>query len=188
MAANPALLKKQDPIRLLGSHILYRCDLRQAPSVTIHLGVLAELVTEKWHLLGLAARVSLDKSEVEVLASTWRERLARPFDYFFPAVERAWNTAKAGECIDLLVAEFGGSLFVQPPSILELPVLPQQTSEAAGTGKEELRGEVFRSIDKEANIFLSPQHQPAVTLRGPAPIHGHSGRRSSARSSAALPA
>jgi hypothetical protein len=164
--------------RFLGSHILLRCDLRHTSAVTIHLGVLAELVTAEWHLFGIAARVSLEKSEIDVLPAVWRERLARPFDYFMPAFERAWKTAKAGECIDLLVSEYGGSLLIQPPSVLPVPPLPERVREADRVGSLNLRGSVLTSIDREANNFLI--EPPAVTLHGPAHIYGQTGARSSA--------
>ena len=160
----------------LSSHILYRCDLQQASSVTIHLGVLAEAVSSEWHLFGMAVRVHLEPSELDAIAPVWRSRLQRPFDYFEAEFDRAWKSAKPGSCIDLLAADYGSSLLVQPPGVMELP---PALARAPTSDTAELRGQVLTSIDSEAGRFLT--EPPAVTVRGPAwPRASGGGSRSSA--------
>jgi hypothetical protein len=163
----------------LGSHVLYRCDLQHSSSVTIHLGVLAELVTDDWHLFGIAARVSLEPSELAALAPAWRDRLIRPFDYLQPEFERAWEQAKPGECIDFLAADYSGSLLIQPPAVLSPPA-------AAPTAPEriDLRGGIVTSIDKEAARYLN--RPPAMTVNGPVRVPPHLGVRGDRSSEAAL--
>jgi len=148
--------------RCLQSHIIYRCDLQRATSANIHLGVLIELVGGNWHSLGVALRRALDKSEIDAIASTWRERLSAPFNYFQAEFETAWNEAEPGACIDWLASKYGASLLVEPA----LQVDHQRIVPADGDMDLEqvVRAHVFSMLDVEAKQFLDLSKPPAVVV------------------------
>jgi|SRR5665213_2741617 len=138
--------------RRLQSHILYRCDLQHSNSVNIHLGVLIEFIGADWNVLGMAVRTDLSEAEIAAVAPAWRTRLACPFKYFEPEIERAWRDAESGKCIELLASEYSASLLIEPPLLNEHCLLRQPPDVET---EQAIRIEVLELLDTEGRRFLN---------------------------------
>lgn len=99
------------------ARISYFCDLQQASSLVIPLGVMTEVTSANIRGLGLIARTRLLDEELEHVASMMREKISNPFDLLRGEFDWGWSNAGAGEALRSFAKRHTDSLFFSPPTV-----------------------------------------------------------------------
>jgi hypothetical protein len=143
------------------SHMVFRCDVRNADSTGIPLGVLAEISLSDYRVFGMAVRKALTTAEIDLLPATWRRDLVQPVPFFTGEFFSAWKEAQDTnrKAIDILASRHWTSLFVEPPQPLKLT--PALRTASDDNFKRDTTAELLSTLMDRAHKYL---HKPTVEL------------------------
>jgi hypothetical protein len=145
--------------RLSLSRITYICDLQRASSLTIPLGVMAEMTLGSVRVLGLIARTRLADDEASAIGQLARHKLLTPFDFLKDDFDWAWANTQAGRALAALAGKYTDSLFFSTPKEEQVrKALALSTGAAAG---EFARNEMRQRRDEDFFSLLVETREEA---------------------------